>query len=56
MGRKPKLVTKPKLSITLDPGQPARIDAVLGPDETRSEFIRRAVEAALRKAEKRREG
>ncbi|WP_201159430.1 ribbon-helix-helix domain-containing protein [Rhodoplanes elegans] len=46
------------MSITLAPGQRDKIDAVVerGEVSSRSEFIRRAVEVALKRAEKRREG
>nr|WP_111356251.1 ribbon-helix-helix domain-containing protein [Rhodoplanes elegans] len=60
MGRKPKKteLRAQAVSITLAPGQRDKIDAVVerGEVSSRSEFIRRAVEVALKRAEKRREG
>ncbi len=58
MGRKPKKTEfkATALSITLRPGQRARIEAVMEPGDTVSGWIQRAVEAALRKMEKRRKG
>lgn len=60
MGRKPKkieLLTE-KVSVTLAPGQRDRIDEIVARGEagSRSEFVQDAVEAALKRAEKRREG
>lgn len=47
MGR-PKMWGKPVL-VKLPEGTPERIDALLKPDEARTDFIREAIEALIKK-------